>query len=198
MVKRRPKSSSQKRTASGFVRIISGLWRGRKLPVYDVEGLRPTTDRVKETVFNWIAQDVPMSSCLDLFSGSGSLGFEAASRQAKNVVMIELDKQVANQLKTNASTLKAENIDIINANALSFLEQPATPFDMVFIDPPFRKALIEQVISRLETDQWLSHDALIYIESEKDWPTNSIPSHWHLYKEKFAGQVAFRLYQRQC
>lgn len=122
MAKRRPQSSSQKRTTSGFVRIISGLWRGRKLPVHDAEGLRPTTDRVKETVFNWIAQDIPMSSCLDLFSGSGSLGFEAASRQAKNVVMIELDKQVANQLKTNANTLKAENIEIMNANALAFLD----------------------------------------------------------------------------
>ncbi len=196
MVKRRPQSSSQKRSTSGFVRIISGLWRGRKLPVHDAEGLRPTTDRVKETVFNWIAQDIPMSSCLDLFSGSGSLGFEAASRQAKNVVMIELDKQVANQLKTNANTLKAENIEIINTNSLSFLEQSVQPFDIVFIDPPFRKGLIEDVVAKLEAQGWLAENALIYIESEKEWSATNLPQNWELHREKSAGQVTFRLYQR--
>lgn len=196
MVKRRPQSSSQKRSTSGFVRIISGLWRGRKLPVHDVEGLRPTTDRVKETVFNWIAQDIPMSSCLDLFSGAGSLGFEAASRQAKNVVMIELDKQVANQLKTNANTLKAENIEIINTNSLSFLEQSAQPFDIVFIDPPFRKGLTEEVVTKLEAQGWLAENALIYIESEKEWAVTNLPQNWELRREKSAGQVTFRLYQR--
>ncbi|RQW61507.1 16S rRNA (guanine(966)-N(2))-methyltransferase RsmD [Vibrio viridaestus] len=198
MVKRRPQNSSKKQSSSGFVRIISGLWRGRKLPVHDVEGLRPTTDRVKETVFNWLAQEIPHSACLDLFSGSGSLGFEAASRQADNVVMIELDKNVANQLKSNANSLKAQNIIVHNIDALSFLEQAPTPFDVVFIDPPFRKGLIEEIIRKLESRGWLTENASIYIESEKEWPTDCIPSHWNLHREKFAGQVAFRLYYRDA
>jgi len=197
MVKRRPKNPSQKKTRSGFVRIIGGVWRGRKLPVYDLEGLRPTTDRVKETVFNWLAHDIPSSSCLDLFSGSGSLGFEAASRHAKDVVMIELNKKVADQLKNNVETINAPNIHIINTNAFSFLDQlPSSRFDIVFIDPPFNKGLLDDVFSKLDSQSWLNDNALIYIESEKEWVPTNVPIHWSLHKEKHAGQVSFRIYQK--
>ena len=163
MARRRPQSSSQKIPSSGFVRIISGLWRGRKLPVRDLEGLRPTTDRIKETVFNWLAQDIPSSRCLDLFAGAGSLGFEAASRQAKEVVMIELDKHAFHQLKTNSEQVKAENIQLHHLDALSFLDQASGLFDIVFIDPPFHRGLIDQSISKLEAHSILSENALIYI-----------------------------------
>ena len=115
----------QVQNAKGEVRIIAGLWRGRKLPVLNAEGLRPTGDRVKETLFNWLMPYIVDSHCLDCFAGSGSLGFEALSRQAKQVTFLELDKNVANQLKKNLHTLKttSEQAQVINQNSLEFLKQ---------------------------------------------------------------------------
>ncbi len=194
MVKHRQHNSATKQSSPGYVRIISGLWRGRKLPVCDSEGLRPTTDRIKETVFNWLAGDIAHSRCLDLFSGAGSLGFEAASRQADKVVMIELDPKVHRQLAQNIQTLKADTITLIQNDALNYLAQSGTPFDIVFIDPPFRKNLLEETLNRLDSNGWLAPDALIYIESEKEWQATEIPAHWRLYREKTAGQVSFRLF----
>ncbi|MDA0150311.1 16S rRNA (guanine(966)-N(2))-methyltransferase RsmD [Vibrio sp. LaRot3] len=198
MVRRRQQNTSQNKPSNGFVRIISGLWRGRKLPVQDAEGLRPTTDRVKETVFNWLAQDVPKAKCLDLFAGSGGLGFEAASRQAENVTLIEMNPSAFKQLQQNIASLKANNLHAINTDALSFLKQPGTPHHVVFIDPPFRKGLLDETISLLEDNGWLAEDAMIYIETEKELKLESIPEHWHLHREKSAGQVSFRLYERQA
>ncbi|OIQ24365.1 16S rRNA (guanine(966)-N(2))-methyltransferase RsmD [uncultured Vibrio sp.] len=197
MVRRRQQNSSQKKPSTGFVRIISGLWRGRKLPVHDLEGLRPTTDRVKETLFNWLAQDVPQAKCLDLFAGSGGLGFEAASRQAESVTLIELNKQAYNQLAVNAKAVKAENINVINSDSLTYLKQQGTPFDIVFIDPPFRKGLLAEAIELLEQNNWLSDDALIYVETEKELTLEGIPSHWHNHREKTTGQLTYRLFTRK-
>ena len=197
MVRRRQQNTSQKKPSTGFVRIISGLWRGRKLPVHDAEGLRPTTDRVKETLFNWIAQDVPRSKCLDLFAGSGGLGFESASRQAERVTMIELNSGAFKQLQSNVAALKADNITLVNGDALSYLKQPATPHQVVFIDPPFRQGLLAETIDLLETNGWLAPDALVYIETEKELQLEGIPAHWHLHREKTAGQVCYRLFERQ-
>ncbi|ROV57837.1 16S rRNA (guanine(966)-N(2))-methyltransferase RsmD [Vibrio ponticus] len=197
MVRRRQQNTSQKKPSTGFVRIISGLWRGRKLPVHDAEGLRPTTDRVKETVFNWLAQDVPQAKCLDLFAGSGGLGFEAASRQAEMVTLIELNPAAYKQLAQNIASLKADNIVAKNTDALSFLAQPGTPHHVVFIDPPFRKGLLSETIALLEQNGWLAEDAMIYIETEKELTIEGLPESWHLHRDKTAGQVSFRLYQRQ-
>ncbi|WP_159739872.1 16S rRNA (guanine(966)-N(2))-methyltransferase RsmD [Vibrio atypicus] len=197
MVRRRQPNTSQKKPSTGFVRIISGLWRGRKLPVHDAEGLRPTTDRVKETLFNWIAQDVPRAKCLDLFAGSGGLGFEAASRQAELVTLIELNPAAFKQLETNIASLKADNLKAINTDALSYLNQPGTPHNVVFIDPPFRKGLLAETITLLEENNWLASDAMVYIETEKELNLEGIPAHWHLHREKTAGQVSYRLYERQ-
>ncbi|PJC84993.1 16S rRNA (guanine(966)-N(2))-methyltransferase RsmD [Vibrio sp. HA2012] len=196
MVRHRPHHSSQKRTTSGFIRIISGLWRGRKLPVHDAEGLRPTTDRVKETVFNWLAQDIPHATCLDLFAGSGGLGFEAASRQAQQVTMLEMNPVACQQLQTNISTLKTDRISALNTDALAYLRQPGSPFDVVFIDPPFRKGLLDETVQLLEANGWLSPTALIYIETEKELSLPSLPVSWSLHREKIAGQVCFRLFTR--
>ncbi|MFA0441603.1 16S rRNA (guanine(966)-N(2))-methyltransferase RsmD [Vibrio sp. 10N.286.49.C2] len=196
MVKRRKQTPSQKSAPTGSVRIISGLWRGRKLPVHDAEGLRPTTDRVKETVFNWLAQDVPHSDVLDVFAGSGSLGFEAASRQAKQVQMIELNVKAYQQLVSNTALLKAENIQTHNTSALTFLAQTGTPHDLVFIDPPFRQGLLPETVALLEQNGWLSENALIYIETEKELTLDAIPESWDLLKEKTAGQVCYRLFER--
>ena len=161
--------------AKGEVRIIAGLWRGRKLPVLNSEGLRPTGDRVKETLFNWLMPYIHQSECLDGFAGSGSLGFEALSRQAKKVICLELDKIVANQLKKN-------------------LPQNQPHFDVVFLDPPFHFNLAEQAISLLCENNWLKPNALIYVETEKDKPLIT-PENWTLVKEKTTGMVSYRLYQ---
>ena len=187
----------QNNRREGFIRIISGRLRGRKLPVHDVEGLRPTTDRVKETVFNWLAQDIHQAKCLDLFAGSGSLGFEALSRGAENITMLELDKKAANQLQQNLATIGATNAEVINTDSLKYLTQPGTPHDVVFIDPPFRKDLIQNVIDLLEANHWLTPHAMIYIEAEKELAELTTPVHWRLHREKTAGQVCYRLFERE-
>lgn len=195
-MQRRKASPSQSAKGNiGFVRIISGLWRGRKLPVHDAQGLRPTTDRVKETLFNWLAADIPHARCLDLFAGSGGLGFESASRQAELVTMVELNKQAYQQLVTNSSQLKANNIEIHQQDALQFLQQPGQAYDVVFIDPPFRQGLLEQTLNLLQQNGWLAENGLVYIETEKELQLPEIPEHWQLHREKTAGQVCYRLYQ---
>ncbi|EME3971953.1 16S rRNA (guanine(966)-N(2))-methyltransferase RsmD [Vibrio fluvialis] len=196
MLRRRQQNPSQKRAPSGQVRIISGLWRGRKLPVHDAEGLRPTTDRVKETLFNWLAQDIPHAKCLDLFAGSGGLGFESASRQAEKVTMLEMNPQAFVQLKTNIAALKASNIEAINTDTLAYLKQPGQAYDVVFIDPPFRQGLLQETVQLLEQNGWLAANAMIYIESEKELPLTELPESWQLYREKLAGQVCYRLFER--
>ncbi|MDT8869597.1 16S rRNA (guanine(966)-N(2))-methyltransferase RsmD [Vibrio fluvialis] len=196
MLRRRQQNPSQKRAPSGQVRIISGLWRGRKLPVHDAEGLRPTTDRVKETLFNWLAQDIPHAKCLDLFAGSGGLGFESASRQAEKVTMLEMNPQAFAQLKTNIAALKASNIEAVNTDTLAYLKQPGQAYDVVFIDPPFRQGLLQETVQLLEQNGWLAANAMIYIESEKELPLTELPECWQLYREKLAGQVCYRLFER--
>ncbi len=196
MLRRRQQNPSQKRAPSGQVRIISGLWRGRKLPVHDAEGLRPTTDRVKETLFNWLAQDIPRAKCLDLFAGSGGLGFESASRQAEKVTMLEMNPQAFAQLKTNIAALKASNIEAVNTDTLAYLKQPGQAYDVVFIDPPFRQGLLQETVQLLEQNGWLAANAMIYIESEKELPLTELPESWQLYREKLAGQVCYRLFER--
>ncbi|MBD1576446.1 16S rRNA (guanine(966)-N(2))-methyltransferase RsmD [Vibrio sp. S11_S32] len=198
MVRRNTQKPANKKSTGGFVRIISGLWRGRKLPVYDAEGLRPTTDRVKETLFNWLASDISQSRCLDLFAGSGGLGFEAASRQAEHVTMLELNKSAKQQLSQNVSNLNANNIEVLQQDSLLFLQQSGTPYDVVFIDPPFRQDLLEKTIALLATNHWLAPEALIYIETEKELTLPALPQDWQLHREKTAGQVCYRLYQRQA
>ncbi|MCW2257684.1 16S rRNA (guanine966-N2)-methyltransferase [Providencia alcalifaciens] len=180
----------------GQIRIIGGKWRGRKLPVRDSEGLRPTTDRIKETLFNWLMPVVREARCLDCFAGSGALGFEALSRFADTVTFIELDKQNAQLLAENKTRLQAENATIINSNSLMVLSQIGNAFDVVFIDPPFRKGLLNETIELLEKNQWLADESWIYIESESESSLTNIPVNWQLHREKIAGQVAYRLFTR--
>ena len=190
----RPQSGSGR---SGFIRLISGQWKGRKLPVREVEGLRPTTDRIKETLFNWLAAEVRDSRCLDLFAGSGSLGFEALSRYARHVTMVEMDKGAAQQLSKNLSTLQSQQATVIQRDALSWLADSAEPFDIIFLDPPFRRDLLDTVCQRLEQGGWLSDEALIYIEREREGAAPCLPANWRLLKDKQAGQVCYQLYQRE-
>lgn len=200
MPPRKPQRAAAPTTGGGrggFIRLISGQWKGRKLPVRDVEGLRPTTDRVKETVFNWLAGDVRGSRCLDLFAGSGSLGFEALSRYADCVIMIERDPLAARQLQQNLQQLGSNQGQVIQADARQWLSGPAQPFDLVFLDPPFRQDLLPQVCQLLEQGGWLTDQALIYLEREREGNAPALPANWQLLKDKQAGQVCYQLYLRE-
>ncbi len=198
----RSKTSSPRSSPStgraGSIRLISGQWRGRKLPVHDVEGLRPTTDRVKETLFNWLATEVRDSRCLDVFAGSGSLGFEALSRYASYVMMIEQEPKAARQLQTNLQTLQCTQAQVVCRDALQVLQAGCSePFELVFLDPPFRKELLTAVIPLLEQQGWLADRALIYLERENEGTAPLIPANWQLLKDKQAGQVCYQLYLRE-
>lgn len=188
------KKQQSKKSTTGSIRIIAGKHRGRKLPVLMAEGLRPTTDRVKETVFNWLMPYIHDANCLDCFAGAGSLGFEALSRGAAQVTLIELNKAAAKQLQENKKLLNADNVIITNTNSLDFLKSSAKQhYDLVFIDPPFREGLVTQTAELLNND-WLADQALIYVEMEVQ-SSQPLPNNWQLLKEKVAGQVAYRLFQ---
>ena len=181
----------------GQIRIIGGQWRGRKLPVPDSPGLRPTTDRVRETLFNWLAPSMVDARCLDCFAGSGALGLEALSRYAASATLLEMERSVAQQLQKNLATLNAAQGKVVNTNTLAFLAQPGTPHDIIFVDPPFRKGLLEETLNLLEANGWLADNALIYVESEVENGLPPVPVSWDLHREKIAGQVAYRLYHRE-
>ncbi|MBR9907562.1 MAG: 16S rRNA (guanine(966)-N(2))-methyltransferase RsmD [Gammaproteobacteria bacterium] len=188
----------QKSKGSGELRIIGGQLRGRKLAIADVPGLRPTTDRVRETVFNWLQFELLDTRCLDLFAGSGALAFEALSRGAAQVILIEQDTQAARLLTQHATALSpacSGQALVQQADALAFLrQQPAQPFDVVFVDPPFGMGLAKRCIEQLVQNNWLAEQSWVYVETERGLaPT--VPHSWHLHREKHAGQVTFRLYQ---
>jgi 16S rRNA (guanine966-N2)-methyltransferase len=190
-VKRTPKKASP---ATHRLRIIGGEWRGRKLPILDAEGLRPTGDRLRETLFNWLTLDLPGARCLDVFAGTGALGLEALSRGAGSVTMIELQGDVAEQLRANCATLGARNVDIIQTNALTWLKQPhEQQFDVVFIDPPFAANLWQQSVDLLEQQALLADEAIIYVETPKDVHLEP-PADWSLHRRKPAGAVCAYLY----
>lgn len=180
----------------GQIRIIGGKWRGRKLPVLDSQGLRPTTDRVKETLFNWLMPVIQNARCLDCFAGSGGLGIEALSRYALETTFIEYERAVAQQITANLTLLNAENGYVIQDSALSYLAKQGSPYNVVFLDPPFHKGMLSDTIQLLENNGWLAQDCYIYIEEEVKAQTYTIPTHWTLHREKIAGQVAYRLYIR--
>lgn len=190
------RSPTTAKNPTGQIRIISGQWRGRKLPVPDSPGLRPTTDRVRETVFNWLAPVLHGASCLDCFTGSGALGLEALSRYASEVIMLEYERNVAEQLRKNVQLLKSEQAKVIQTDSLQYLAQPGQPFDVVFIDPPFRRGMLHDCCRLLEQNNWLSAGAYIYVEAELEAGDLPVPHNWRLHREKTAGQVAYRLYIR--
>lgn len=180
------------------LRIIGGIWRGRKLSFPDVNGLRPTGDRIRETLFNWLAPEIQGARCLDVFAGSGALGIEALSRGASSSLMIERDPKAAAQLKTNLELLKATNGRVINEDAVSRLQKgnAEEPYHIVFVDPPFQLALWQAVIEALETGNWLAEDATIYIESGRNDQYHP-PINWQLHRDKHAGAVSYRLFYRE-
>lgn len=187
------------RKGSNQLRIIGGVWRGRKLSFPDVDGLRPTGDRIRETLFNWLAPDIQGAHCLDLFAGSGALGLEALSRGAESSLLLEKHAGAAQQLKSNLQLLQSESGKVEQVDSLQWLkqQQPPHPFDIIFIDPPFALDLWEPIAAALETQGWLSDQAVIYLEAPRD-ANLQLPANWQLHRNKQAGQVSFRLYYRQA
>ncbi|MFT7389389.1 MAG: 16S rRNA (guanine966-N2)-methyltransferase [Candidatus Endobugula sp.] len=180
------------------LRIIGGKWRGRKLTIADVEGLRPTGDRIRETLFNWLTGYIVDSHCVDLFAGSGALGMECLSRGAAKVTLVETNACAASQLRRHCQQLEVKNALVIEANVLTWLADSAisTPADIVFIDPPFDANLWASVIEQLETSGMLSPTAMLYIETPRDHLLTT-PAHWTPLKDKHSGHVRYRLFQRQ-
>ena len=159
---------------AGKVRIIGGRWRGSRLDVPAVDGLRPSPDRVRETLFNWLQGDIGGARCLDLFAGSGALGFEAASRGAGEVVMIERDPRALAALAAAKARFGAGQVEVVGADALAWLARDADrQFDVVFVDPPFAAGLQRQVLDALVP--WLSPVARVYVESARSEPGQDLP-----------------------
>jgi len=175
------------------LRIIGGRFRGRSIPVPEQPGLRPTADRVRETLFNWLQPVIAGSSCLDLFAGSGALGFEAASRGAAEVLMIERSESVARLLQANALTLGASQVQVRRADAMRWLTGAAKLFDVVFLDPPFDKGLLAPSCALLSRHGWLAPGAMIYLEAPQNEEAPCLPEGWTLIREKRAGRVRFAL-----
>lgn len=191
--------SDEPLSARNQLRIIGGRWRSRRLLFPALAGLRPTADAVRETVFNWLQRYIEGARCLDLFAGSGALGLEAVSRGARQAVLVERSQAVAKALLENADRLRAgKAVQVIHADALRFLAGKAAPFDLVFLDPPFKSALIERVCRRLDSPGWLADGALIYLESDRHRPLDNLPSDWRPIRIGTAGAVSYRLLQYEA
>ena len=181
------------------VRIIGGTWRGRKLPFRPVAGLRPTADRVRETLFNWLAGEISGAYCLDLFSGSGALGLEALSRGAGNALMLDSSAHSCANINTHLQTLAAKNGYCLQADAREFLQHgrgQREPMNIVFLDPPFHQGLLGAVSAALEQHDWLAGDARIYVETSRREPQPVLPQNWMLHRDKTAGEVRYQLFVR--
>ncbi len=172
------------------VRIIGGQWRSRTLNFPEVSGLRPTPDRVRETLFNWLGQALDGKACLDLFSGSGGLGFEALSRHARQVVMVETDRAALAALRSNAATLGAA-AEIVASDALAFLQRDQRQFDVIFLDPPFRQGWFDRLLPEILPH--LAEGGRLYLESEQ---ALAPPEPFCVYRSGKAGQVHYALWQR--
>ncbi|MGP1956427.1 MAG: 16S rRNA (guanine(966)-N(2))-methyltransferase [Arsenophonus sp. NC-PE1-MAG3] len=183
-------------SSRGQIRIIGGKWRGRKLSIFDSKGLRPTTDRIRETLFNWLMPFIENARCLDCFAGSGALAIEALSRYAASATLIELKRSVSIQLAGNLAKLEAKNAQMINSDTLNYLAQTGTAYDVIFLDPPFRKDLLQQTALLLERNGWLSKNCCVYVETEIETNLDILPKNWQLHHKKFAGQIAYCLYIR--
>lgn len=193
-------------------RIIGGQWRSRRLPILADTGVRPTSDRIRETLFNWLQGSIVGARCLDLFAGSGALGFEALSRGAAHATLVDEDLRVVQQLQQNTIMLETKQAEIVWQQAGEFLAGTLQvhgqnkaqtsaavnngPYDIVFLDPPFRDDLLGRCCEQLEQQGWLSDSALIYLESDRRRIFPELLPHWQIKHDKQAGQVAYRLLQR--
>ena len=184
--------------AGGRVRIIAGRWRGRRLAVEDEPDVRPTPDRVRETLFNWLAPDLPGARCLDLFAGSGALGFESVSRGAAEAVLVDRSRAVCDRLREECARLDAaDSVSVIEADALGWLTRRPTgtgaPFDIAFVDPPHRLEVHREVAIRLVEHGWLAPTARVWFEVVRRREPPDLPAGWTFLKSGRAGEVRYHL-----
>jgi 16S rRNA (guanine966-N2)-methyltransferase len=188
------KQAGKKKSQPGQLRIVAGNWRSRLLQIADVPGLRPTSERIRETLFNWLAPGIQTARCLDLCAGTGALGIEALSRGASSVVFVEQSAVATKSLLANINSLGVKNAEILNLDARQYLSRDSkTAFDIVFIDPPFAAELHDELCRLLAAGAWLSPDAKIYIELDRDQPEPALPDAWSILKDKTAGNVRYML-----
>ena len=188
--------SARKDIGAGELRIIGGDWRSRKLRFPDAGGVRPTPARTRETLFNWLNFHIAGSDCLDLFAGSGALGLEALSRGAGRVTLVDHTPALARALRDNLRLLKSDNGDVACAEVENYLRhRDRAPFDIVFMDPPFRQGWLEKLFPLLEHEAWINPGGWVYVEHESESPTPAVPASWHLHRQKSAGQVTYSLFR---
>jgi 16S rRNA (guanine966-N2)-methyltransferase len=186
--------TGNKKAPAGRLRIVAGKWRSRLLEIVEVPGLRPTSERVRETLFNWLAPRIEGARCLDLFAGTGALGLEALSRGAASVVFVDSSRHALNVIEKNVRSLDAEGAIIRHGDALRFLQTAAPDsFDVVFLDPPFAAGLLEDVCRRIDEVKILAPGAMVYLEQDKAQLEPSLPAGWTVLKDKSAGQVRYAL-----
>ena len=176
------------KTKTNQVRINAGVWRSRLLKFPDVEGLRPTPERVRITVFNWLGQDLTGKTCLDLFAGTGAFGFEALSRNAKSATLVESSRLALTWLTQNQLSLRAANCQLFFGNAFAFLTENTLKFDVIFCDPPYNKAMLDKLLPIL--NQHLSADGMLYVEAEFEIKSDAT---WQVIKQNKAGNVYYHL-----
>ncbi len=183
-------------TTRNSVRIIGGIWRGRRIEFPDLPALRPTPDRIRETLFNWLQRRISGARCLDLFAGSGALGIEALSRGAAEVVFVETAPAAAHALRAQLQRLRGEaHGRVLELGAARFLRTPGEPFDLVFLDPPFGQNALPEYLAQLEGGNWLKSGALLYLECERAAGLPPLPAGWQVLKSKTAGEVGYHLVQ---
>ena len=184
----------KQKSQAGRLRIVAGNWRSRLLDIAEVEGLRPTSERVRETLFNWLAPRIHAARCLDAYAGTGALGLEALSRGARSVDFVERSGVAAKQLRRNIDILHARGAVVIQASALDYLRETATgPYDLVFLDPPFAADLLEETCRLLAQRHLLAENALVYLELPKKGGEVCLPTGWKVEKDKSAGNVRYML-----
>ena len=186
--------AANKKPRPGRLRIVAGKWRSRLLDIADEPGLRPTSERVRETLFNWLAPLIEGSRCLDLFAGTGALGFEALSRGATSVVFVDSSRRAIRAIEKSARELQAAGVDIHCADAMAYLRGAAPgSFGIIFVDPPFADDRLEEVCRQIDECGILAPGGRIYLEQDRAKPETPLPDRWHMLRNKTAGNVRFML-----
>lgn len=186
------RTAAERSRPANRLRIIGGRWRGVPIDFPAVDAVRPSPDRVRETLFNWLAPHIADARCLDLFAGSGALGIEALSRGARGATFVDREPRLGRGLKDTLTRLRATGWEVFVEDARQFLRRPAQPFDIVFLDPPFASELLPGVCDALSRG-WLARDAWVYIESPADAPLPALPAGWTVHRTKRAGNVGYHL-----
>lgn len=180
-------------SAKSSIRIIGGKWRSRKVSFETKETLRPTPDRVRETLFNWLASHIVNSVCLDLYAGSGVLGLEALSRGANMVIAVDNDHDNIVQIDKNKETLQAAELMVLHKNVLDWLQGKPIVADIVFVDPPYKAKLLIPTLELLQNNGWVHDKSYIYFEDDQPIEPNMLPANWSIWRQSKAGNVYYYL-----